>query len=268
MSRFLSVSKPVKGYKLVFYDDFKNGVDWTKWSYLYPGDQDNKGVLIYRKECVIKKDYGLCLIATTGITESGSRSGLTSDFVGMLSSHKFLVFKYGIVDIVAKMPPKGFTYFPALWLYDPTGWLPEIDMVELIGKSYSDPYTSSAYGSFTHLWSNDGMYQPEKYYYPNPSNPNHQIYCDAGGICKEFNWFVNMGFDLSAGFHTYSIKWSPTELIWYIDKREVFRALTKIPQKEQHLVLNIASAENTYIFKPSEIPQEMVIKSISIYQNF
>jgi len=271
MRKFIYTPPIEKKYKLIFYDDFKSDINWNIWDWREPwsGVEDtHKGGVIWKKECVIKKDYGLCLMATTGITTTGERSGITSDFCGLISSHKFLIFKYGIVNITAKMPPNGFLYFPALWLYDPTGWLPETDMVELLGSSYSDPYSSSNYGSFTHIWQNDGSYLPEKYYYPDPNNTNHQIYCDISGVCKEYYWFQNINVDLSLDFHTYSIKWTQDELIWYIDNIERFRALSHIPQKEQHLVLNIGAASYTHIFTPSEIPQEMVIKDVSVYQCF
>jgi len=139
-------------------------------------------------------------------------------------------------------------------------------MVELLGSSYSDPYTSNN-ASFTHIWSNDGTYIPEKYYYPDPSNLNHLIYCDISGICKEFNWFVDMKTDLSKDFHTYSLEWTSTDLIWSVDNIERFRALSNIPKVPQFIICNIGSAQYNHVFTSSEVPMEMVIKSVSVYQN-
>jgi beta-glucanase (GH16 family) len=145
---------------------------------------------------------------------------------------------YGYISVTAKMPPKGFLYFPAIWMYNRLGWQPEIDIVELMGSESNEAW-------FTHHWvGEDGNDKSE-------------------GISKKFR------VDLSKDFHEYSVEWTKDKLTWFIDRIPYYSTTNQIPQVELFLICNIQSDGNppfTHLYTEDEVPQEMTIKKIEIYQ--
>jgi len=95
--------------------------------------------------------------------------------------------QYGYFEMCAQVP-SGQGLWPAFWLLPADGsWPPEIDVMELLG---ADPTTY--YG---------GMH------WEDASTPQHDYDTDP------FHAIV----DLSKGFHTYGVSWSPTDLTFYLD---------------------------------------------------
>lgn len=223
------------GYKLKFIENFSNSIDWNLWSWREPwsGDQDTqKGNTVWRQDCV-KNDYPniLHLIANRD-TNSPTNS------CGLISSHKFLNVLYGYISITAKVPPKGFLYFPAIWMYWKQGWQPEIDILECMGND-------SKSLTFTHHWvGTDGNDVSE------------------GKTCK---WD---SIDFSNDYHEYSIEWTPTKLTWYVDKLPYYSTTNQIPNVELFLICNIQVGYPafTHLYTPNEVPQNFDIKKIEIYQ--
>lgn len=219
-------------YSLVFSEMFFNS-DWRKrWDYREPWSGENlteKGNVIWHPDCVMQSSDGVRLIANGSVDKN---------HCGLISSHKFLNFKFGCLYVTAKMPPKGFTYFPAIWLYDRRGWLPEIDVVELMGKN-------SRYATFTHHWS------------------------DELDIHRSKGKGVKLPFDLSAGLHVFGIEWTPEKITWFIDNVVYFEVTKNIPKVPLFLICNIQSGGDppfTRLFNQDEYPEFMTISSISLFQ--
>lgn len=242
------------GYKLTFAEDFVQPIDWDKWTPNYPGEQDQKGLTKFVKECVYQDLQGLHLVA---------RMGDKINLCGQICSWKFLEILYGYIRIRAKIPPKGFLYFFALWLYNRKGWFPELDIIEANGGD-------STTVSFTHIWGNDGTYDPEKFYYPDDKNLNHLIYCDIEGLCKEYNWFFKGKEDFSLDFHDYAVDWRPDKITWYIDGFPVWTATANIPNEPIFLVCGIQAGgvegPFNHLFTPEESGAEGIIKLIEVWQ--
>jgi len=221
------------GYKLIFRDDFAHGIDWSKWDFREPWSGINltyKGRVIWRKECVVKKTHGLALIA--------DRDNPVANKCGLISSHNFMNFKYGFIEVSAKMPPQGFLYFPAIWMYDKRGWLPEIDIVELMGPD-------SKRATFTHHW------------------------LDAGGEHQSKGNGQALSFDLSEGLHQFAVEWTQGKLTWFIDRKKYYETTKNIPDVGLFLICNIQAGGDpafSHVFETSEVPAEMIIKSIEVYQ--
>jgi len=233
-------SKPVaifdpflSGYLPTFSENFKSGIDWGKWTWVYPGDQDQKEKTVWDMECVQPRSDGLALIATRGNKVN---------VCGQICSHRFLNILYGYISVTTKMPPKGFLYFPAIWMFNKNGWQPEIDIVELMG------FDSKA-ATFTHHW------------------------LGADGNDKSEGKGVNLPIDLSQGFHNYSVEWTPDRLTWYLDGKKQYETTSNIPQVPLFLVCGIQAGPAgkgqpafTHLYTASEVPAEMVVKKIEIFQ--
>lgn len=50
---------------------------------------------------------------------------------------------------------------------------------------------------------------------------------------------INLGFDASAGYHTYAFNWQPGFIAWYVDGKEVHRATSNIPRTPGRIMMNI-----------------------------
>lgn len=112
--------------------------------------------------------------------------------------------RYGCFEIEAKLP-HGKGQFPAFWLFTPDAveGHPEIDIMEAyprdeFGDAQAHPI---AYLMTTHVGCTS-------------ADPN----CDLRFYSKQHDaktWYAEQ--DLSAGFHTYALKWEPDQLTFYFD---------------------------------------------------
>lgn len=64
----------------------------------------------------------------------------------------------------------------------------------------------------------------------------------------QFNYFTSgvgnheylydLGFDASAGFHTYAFEWREDSITWYVDGKEAYRAEENIPSNPGRIMMN------------------------------
>ena len=136
----------------------------------------------------------------------------------LLSKGKFS-FKYGKVDIRAKLPSGGGTW-PALWMLgnniDSVGWpaCGEIDIMEHVGNQLN-----KIYGTVHH--------------------PNH-----SGGNADGAT--VNIP-NVTTEFHIYSLDWSPTQIKFYVDNQlfYTFANNSSLPFNQNFFfIMNIAMGGN------------------------
>ena len=225
------------GYSLFFSDEFGPGVDWSKWDWREPwsGTEDTrKGIVVWRRDNAVNTHPGVRLMATRA-------PGSPNDECGLISSHRFMEFLYGVVRVMAKIPPRGFTYFPAIWMYDKRGWLPEIDVMEAMGPD------STSVG-FTHHWDDDGTHR------------------------SEGTTAYNLG-DLSAGYHEYAVEWNAGSITWYVDGVKKYTALKNVPQVPLFLICNIQAGPATdggsaftRLFSPSEVPMGFDVRRVEVWK--
>jgi beta-glucanase (GH16 family) len=221
------------GYDLIHRDEFdKTPIDWTKWTHTLPGGQDQKNITKWVPENVIQDSEGVHLIAT---------SGGPVNLCGQLTTYPFLETLYGYTYFVAKMPPNGLLYWPALWGYNLKGWQPEIDIVELVGEKSNELW-------FTH-----------HYLLPPDLVTDHAVGTRL--------LFPKTNFD--QGFHEYGILWEPNRLTWYVDKMPYFTTTENIPNVPLFWLMSIGVggyAPYTYLIKPEEEGKGMTIKNWGIWQ--
>jgi beta-glucanase (GH16 family) len=62
-------------------------------------------------------------------------------------------------------------------------------------------------------------------------------YWDKDG--KEFPKMVKLKFDASKDWHTYAFLWTPENIIWYVDGKEIRKVRRRIPDEPMHLYINL-----------------------------
>src|SRR5690606_38759452 len=120
---------------------------------------------------------------------------------GMLHSSKKFAQQYGYFETRAKAPT-GMGFNAAFWLMGYSGWPPEIDVFELLGRE------PNVLRMANHFNSKDSVH--------NQVSGSHVIP------------------DFSLEFHTYAVEWNPDEIIWYFDDEPVFRSRTAVPQEPMY----------------------------------
>jgi beta-glucanase (GH16 family) len=131
---------------------------------------------------------------------------------GLLTSEKSFSFTYGYVEIRAKIA-RGRGLWSAFWLAPiDHSWPPEIDVIEALGHD-TKTYVKTAHTSVL------GFHSQSQFRTRTP--------------------------DLADAYHTYAVKWSDEEIIWYFEGRQV--ASTRTPggaNKPMYLIVNLAVGGN------------------------
>jgi beta-glucanase (GH16 family) len=192
--------------------------------------------------------------------QSYTDQGVTKQYTSARLNSKF-AFKYGRVDIRAKIPKEAGTW-PALWMlgknvnedgaffdasYGTTSWpaCGEIDILEHgITRSQPDNYVQSA----LHTPSSSG----------NTTN--------IGGVI--------VGDNIANNYHIYSVNWSPNQISFLVDNvvfytynPSIKNASTWPFDKEQYLLLNIAMGGIAGTIPSNFTQATMVIDYVKVYQN-
>ena len=127
---------------------------------------------------------------------------------GMITSYPSLRFKYGYLQVVAKIPDKA-GLWPGLWLAAANGvWPPEIDLLE--------------------AWGATGKYSEKSgvFFHPAPAGTPQVI----GHVSKS----------LSVGWHTFSLLWTSNQLSWYIDNHLILKVTQRVPHQKMYFVADLA----------------------------
>jgi beta-glucanase (GH16 family) len=205
-----------KSYKLTFESSFAgSALDTTKWGTCYPwaptgctnygnnGDPDQEW---YQASQDTVQDGALHITAQRTPTAGLAKDGSAKEYAcrsGMVTTYPSLQFKYGFIQVVAKIPfSKGL--WPALWLAAANKvWPPEVDILE--------------------HWAS----QPNGKVYFHP-NDGHRV---GGPVSTP---------GLGKGYHTFTLSWTKTRLTWYYDNTKIFTATNDVPQQDMYFIANVA----------------------------
>ena len=217
-------------YQLSFYDNFNgSNLDTKKWNTQYPSGNSGEQQF-YSPDAVTLQD-GILRITAEKHTLHGYP--YTS---GIITTQGTFSQQNGIFSMRAKLP-KGQGFWPAFWMLPEQPAYPtEIDIVEMLGGDPRTIYVSNH-------WRDAGQ--------------DHQK-----------NIISYRGPDFSLDFHTYSLLWSPTELIWYMDGIELYRTSKGIPDMPMFLLANLAVGGH-WPGNPdatTSFPSSMQVDYIRVYQ--
>ncbi len=234
------------GKTLVWQDEFDGtSLNLSYWKYELGTNNGwgNNELQFYRQENTqVKNGY----LVITAKKESFQGSNYTSS---RLITSGLKSFKYGRVDIRAALP-KGQGIWPAFWMLgqniQTTPWpaCGEIDIMEMVGGQGRE---KTVFG--TAHWDNNGTYAS--------FSASKSL---ASGI-------------LADEFHVYSIAWTSSSIIWYLDNVQ-YHSIDITPaalsefQKDFFFIFNIAvggnlpgSPDATTIF-----PQNLIVDYIRVFQ--
>jgi PKD repeat protein len=222
-SQFISTSIAVIIYvapKAIWADEFNvdGSPDGTKWGYdLGTGDWgwgNNEAQYYTSRADNVKVQNGVLKIIT--IKENYNGSNYTS---ARIKTQSKFSFKYGKVEIRAKMPIGGGTW-PALWMLGDNitsaGWpaCGEIDIMEHLGNQIN-----KIYGTLHH--------------------PGH-----SGGSADSRNVTIS---NATTEFHIYSLDWRADSIKFYVDNQlfYTFTNTTSLPFNQNFfLIINSAIGGN------------------------
>lgn len=191
-------------WELIWQDEFENNcLDSSRWNIEDWAAQKNNELQYYSPNNVRVQNGLLKLISKH---EKFKGNEYTSGAVHTKGKFNFL---YGKVEMKAKLPA-GQGLFPAFWMMpEKEGvWLPEIDIMEMLGHLPNEIWMVSHWLDHT------------------------------GTLKSDFSSFI--GLDFSEDFHTFSIEWTQDSIIWLIDNIERFRSRKFIPSENMYLYLNTA----------------------------
>ena len=186
--------KPEK-YHLLWSDDF-NGktLDTTKWNYeLHEPGWVNNELQQYTNSTdnTYVKDGNLVIRPVKTVDKKTGKTSYTS---GRVNTRNKVDFKYGKVEVRAKLP-KGQGSWPAIWMM-PTddslygGWpkCGEIDIMELLGNNPSKVYQTLHYGK------------------------------SSTDIQSQGTKTLTKG-DFSSGYHIFTVEWNPDNISFFVDNK-------------------------------------------------
>jgi beta-glucanase (GH16 family) len=229
---------PPASWKLNFNASFTgDSLDTKIWDTCYPWGMSGAGCTNYgnndEKEWYLTSQDQvsggmLHLVAKREPISGVNKQGAPEEYAcrsGMVTSYPGFKFEYGFVQITAKIP-FGNGLWPALWL-NPANlqWPPEIDILE--------------------HWNSD--VQGKVYLHPTSG-------ARQGGPVSTPN--------LSAGWHTFTLSWTKTQLTWYYDGNTVLTTTTGVPHQAMYIIMNVADTSTS----SGTCNGTMEIKSVKVWQ--
>lgn len=197
------------GYTWVPVNDLKNHtLIWNGEEQMYvdPGFTGSRTKTLGLNPFSIKN--GVLNITTNKIQNSGLYGYKYTS--GLITTEPSFTQTYGVFEMRAKFP-KGKGFWPAFWLLAADKeWPPELDPVEWLGR------------------------EPTKYY-------TGVCWKDANGATMKSSMPTLTIPDASLAFHTYGMEWTPTDVIFYFDDKEMTRWPTPATMhKPMYLLANLA----------------------------
>jgi beta-glucanase (GH16 family) len=178
----------------------------------------------------------LNLTAKQETTQGTSSSGAATTYgcrSGMVTSEPSFNFTYGLIQVTAKLP-YGPGLWPALWLEPANGdWPPELDIME-------HWYSEQDYKVYEHF-----------------TNATDYV---GGPVTTPVN--------LSAGFNTFSLLWTSSQVTWYLDGTQVYTTTAHVPQQAMYFIANVADrnpADGTTALVSGACSGTMQISSVKVW---
>ena len=227
------VFKPLNnGYQLVWEDEFLgNQLDHTKWAVRGVG----RRAIAYVSAEAVKVENGVLKLAALKRGDS--------ILISAVGTQGLFMPKYGFYECRAQLQQSPGVW-GAFWLQSPKlseGDDPrvngaEIDIMEFFKKLGLDIVSHNVhwgpYGSGQH--TTRGM----------------QSYLK----------------DVSKGFHTFGLEWTPEKYSFYIDGLKFYEVSSGVSQIEEYLILSMEIPNNLDEIKKTVFPDEFIVDYVRVYQ--
>ena len=273
---------PVNDLVATFSSDFSKTriLDISKWSAysgFHNGGEQVESQIYEPSQVSIVPGLGLQLATVPNKVVS---SGYIS---GEVTTKNLFSQTYGHFEILARMPEAN-GMWPAFWMKAADGtWPPEIDVVEYIyalngvlPSIHGEPYGGSS-GSVPATTLHWGTMKGHMQLKPRMTTNIDQFHTFG-------DWNLQpppKGWGLTfTGFHTYSIDWRPSSLVWFIDGSPVFCVVdtastgNRVPSSPMYMLINDAVSSGTrakpqwpgFIDDKTAWPQTMDIAYVRVSQ--
>jgi serralysin len=183
--------------------------------------------------------YGglLHLVAQRKPTEGRTSTGAPEEYAcrsGMVTTDPGFEFKYGLIQIVAKIPANP-GLWPALWLGAASfKWPPEMDIVE--------------------AWGGQRFFAAAFFHFATASG-NEQL----RGLITPYT--------AASGWHTFGLSWTSTQMTWLLDGKAFFTTREHIPHQKMYFIADLAEAITRA--QPDVLPGEcdgsLLIRSVEVW---
>ena len=261
-------------YRLVWSDEFNTkSYDTSKWV----KEDDYDGDRVSNNEN-LKISDGVATLSTTYNSESG-KYNLSHN----LTTGNTMNFKYGYVEMRAKMPYYGKGEWPAFWLLSSSSAISK-DIINQVQPDYhieidiaENLSNATKNQAQLHLWHNtDSSLTKTNLFALTGAN---KIGSWTGSNIKTFE-----NSDVANAWHTYGLKWTETSLIFYVDRNEMCEYIIPEDYKDEFSEYMSIIISNNY-FTPDVVEKEtwatagtffeenptesvdMVIDYVRLYQN-
>jgi beta-glucanase (GH16 family) len=231
-----------------FVSDFSgSGLDTSVWDTCYPymsqagctnfGNSQVEGEWYVPGQVQVSGGE-LHLIAQPQPVAGQSSTGASREYgcrSGMVTSYPGLKFQYGYLQIVAQMPTNT-GLWAALWLAAANyQWPPEVDLVETYG--------------FT------------------PFFASHDLHWKGGPTGDQYAGGAVSPPQLAAGWHTFALSWTKTQITWLIDGVVIQTATQHIPQQPMYLIADLADyvGPQTPAGAPGQCDGSLNIRSVTLW---
>lgn len=220
---------------LSFSDEFDGRrLDTTKWmTHYYWGDSKSESEYRFYSHEAFKLDKScLTINVENKLNKWPFKDGLTSTNTdnitsGLIHTGEFFKQRYGRFEVRCQVPlTEG--YIPAFWLIDPNSYPPEIDVMDFSEGKNNEVAIGYTFGD--------------------DNSPKH--FHKVKKILKNLKL---------SQWNIYTLDWTPTCLIWYVNGYEVHRVSNiGIPQCPMYVALNMAISNiNTNQKSPTSINLKM-----------
>jgi hypothetical protein len=157
-------------------------------------------------------------------------------------------YLYGYFEIKARIPHNGTVFWPAFWLWAGDGGYREIDVFEFGGTTPDEDgmnmhIEAALEGGYVH--SNHDSTPPYLNHYPNSTI--------VPGV--------------SNGFHRYGVRWSPNNVVWYVDGAPVYQQPGHVPPKDMYIIADHAIHPWAPFPAVSDFPQSFEIDWIRAWRS-
>jgi beta-glucanase (GH16 family) len=234
------------GWKLAFDPSFSGStLDTGTWATCYDASDGSAGCTNnpstenewYLPSQVSVSGGTLNLTATQETTQGTSSTGAAETYdcrSGMVTSAPSFSFTYGLIQVTAKLP-YGPGLWPALWLEPANGdWPPELDIME-------------------HWYSEQ----------------DYKVYDHFTNATDYLGGPVTTPVNLSAGFNTFSLLWTSSQVTWYLDGTQVYTTTAHVPQQAMYFIANVADrnpTDGTTALVSGGCTGTMQISSVKVYE--
>lgn len=211
------------GYELTFRDEFNDdSIDEQKWdTSLFSPDTVIFDQLQYYVDVLDPEETNpspfsfdgdnLHISATSTTEEQRPNANEQAYLSGILTTRDRFSMRYGYIEARVNLP-EGRGIWPALWMLGANndGRMPELYIFE-----YDGAKPDSAFHNYNYVDEDGNLRSP----------PQQEVQL-AG---------------LSEGFHTFGLRWTPSELMFYVDGQPSWRIIGEdLPDEDMYLVLNLA----------------------------